>query len=80
MRKLEFNEHNFNVLLEAYDELKVQYEERGASMRDTENIVRSLFTVYLRKIRDAVNASMRSEDIVVLIQNHLRELEKHTPL
>lgn len=40
--ELEFSEHNFNVLKEAYGELKQQYLERGMAMRKTGDQVRSL--------------------------------------
>lgn len=42
--ELEFSEHNFNVLKEAYGELKQQYLERGMAMRKTGDQVRSIFT------------------------------------
>lgn len=78
--KLEFSEENFGVLCVAYDELKVKYEERGMAMRDTGEIVRSLFIPYLKRIDKAVREHGSHRDTITKIQDVLDELNKHTPI
>lgn len=43
MKDLEFNRHNFEVVIEAYEELKEKYVERGMAMQETGAMVRSLY-------------------------------------
>jgi hypothetical protein len=78
--KLEFSEHNFNVLQEAYEKLKEQYHERGASMQAAGEVVRSLFMPYLKRISVILRETTPSRVKITKIQDVLDELNKHTPI
>jgi hypothetical protein len=80
MRHLEFNEHNFEVLLDAYEELEAKYDERGMAMRETGETVRSLFLPYILRISAALRNHGSHRNTITEIQDALDELNKHTPI
>lgn len=79
-KNLEFNRHNFDVVIEAYEELKLKYDERGMAMRETGSMVRSLFMPYIKRINEALREPSASHIKITKIQDALDELNKHTPV
>lgn len=80
LRKFVLKE-DFDIVAEAYREMEIKYHERGAAMRETGEMVRSLFIPYINRIAEAVrNSGQHSDYTITEIQDILDELNKHTPI
>lgn len=63
----------------AYHELEQKYFERGCAMHETGNMVRSLYTPYLQKIKAALKNPDDLEALTI-IAGEIKKLEAHTYL
>lgn len=72
-------ERENEALRDAYRELEEKYIERGQSMRDTAEIVRSLYVPYLHRIKKALKMA-DDLDALMAIAKAIKELEAHTPI
>lgn len=79
LRKFVLKE-DFDIIAEAYREMEIKYHERGAAMRETGEMVRSLFIPYINRIAEAVRKHGSHRDTITEIQDALDELNKHTPI
>lgn len=69
---------DFDILGQAYRELEEKYHERGHSMRESGNMVRSLFVPYLFRIKKIIAKPIHEYDMIIEIAGIIKELEKHT--
>lgn len=63
-----------------FQKLLTEYDERAEAMRDTGNVVRSLFVPYLRRIKEALGKPVDDLDVITEIAGIIKELEAHTSL
>lgn len=70
---------DWDILLQAYREMQTKYDERGMAMRDTGEMVRSLFMPYLGRIKAAL---LLPDDLDALteIAKAIKEFQAHTTI